>query len=350
VNKLISILLPNLNNRPFLDERIESIYKQTLSEWELVIVDSYSEDGAWEFFKDLASRDDRVKISQAPRQGVYAGWNECIRQAEGRYVYFATSDDIMANDCLEKMYKALDEHSECGLAHCPLKLFDQDSKEIKENWWEYGLFAQSSGDYIHRRHIRKAPFDGLLHLSGSTVYISITQLLIRKNLFVKTGLFPTDRGSKGDFQWDMMAALITDTIHVPDTWGGWRIHSKQATAVSNRNSPEHWQFFEAMVLKALKEAEPSLDEPAHSFIQSSLAISNVRKNRIRAEFGSQTEFMKKLGYILTEARKYPVLISELIADKIRSTAGLQPRRDPCDYIRFLKNCGFEPNLIPVDEE
>lgn len=348
MNKPISILLPNLNNRPFIEERIESIYKQTVSEWELVIVDSYSEDGAWEFFKDLASRDDRVKICQAPREGIYAGINECIRKATGTYVYIATSDDTMAEDCLEKLSTALDEHPECGLAHCPLRLFDQESNEIKGNWWWNGLFAQSSGDCIHRRHIRKAPFDGLLHLSGSTVYISLTQLLIRKNLFIKTGLFPTNRGSRGDVQWDMMAALITDTIHVPDTWGGWRVHSKQATQASNKNSPEHWQVFEAMILTALKEAEPSLDEPTQSFILSSLAISNVKKKRIQSEYGSQTEFVKKLEYILTEARKDPLLIAELIADKFRSLAGLQPGSDPCDYIRFLKNCGFEPHLTPVE--
>jgi hypothetical protein len=350
VNNLISILLPNLNNRPFLQERIESIYKQTLSEWELVIVDSYSEDGAWEFFKDLASRDDRVKISQAPRQGIYAGWNECIRQATGRYVYFATSDDTMAADCLEKLAIALDKHPECGLAHCDLKLFDENSNEIPKDWWCNGLFAQSSKGYVHRRHIRKAPFDGLLHLFGATVYISITQLMIRRSLFEKTGLFPTNRGSIGDYQWVMKATLMTDTIHLPDTWGGWRQHSKQATALTGIGSPEHWQALESMSQCVLKEAKDFLVGPALNFIRSPASMSNLRKNRIRAEFGSRINLLHQLDYIVSEARKYPLTIAELIIDKIRVKIDLKRNSLPADWVMFLKNHGLEPNLIPVDDE
>jgi glycosyltransferase involved in cell wall biosynthesis len=67
----VSILLPNLNNRAYLDERVETILSQTLADWELVVVDNHSEDGAWEFFQKLAGKDDRVKISQAPREGMY---------------------------------------------------------------------------------------------------------------------------------------------------------------------------------------------------------------------------------------------------------------------------------------
>jgi glycosyltransferase involved in cell wall biosynthesis len=348
-NHLISILLPNLNNRPFLEERIESIYRQTISDWELIIVDSYSEDGAWEFFKALASRDDHVKISQAPRQGIYAGWNECIRRASGRYVYFATSDDTMATDCLEKLSAALDKHPECGLAHCNLKLFDDRSKEIPKDWWWNGLFAQSSKNYVHRRHIRKAPFDGLLHLFGQTVYTSITQLMIRRSLFAETGLFPTNRGSIGDFQWVMKASLLNDTIHLPDTWGGWRQHRMQATAFSDKHSPEHWQALESMSRCALKEAEDFLVEPARSFIRSPAAMSNLRKNRIRAEFGSRTNLLDRLEYIVRETRKYPRTIAELMMGKIRAQIDLNRNSLPADWILFLKNHGLEPNLIPVND-
>lgn len=346
---MISILLPNLNNRPFLEERIESINRQTISDWELIIVDSYSEDGAWEFFKDFASRDDRVKICQAPRQGIYAGWNECIRRASGRYVYFATSDDTMATDCLEKLSAALDKHPECGLAHCNLKLFDDRSKEIPKDWWWNGLFAQSSKRYVHRRHIRKAPFDGLLHLFGQTVYTSITQLMIRRSLFAETGLFPTNRGSIGDFQWVMKASLLTDTIHLPDTWGGWRQHRMQATALSDKGSPEHWQALESMSRCALKEAGGALMAPVRSFIRSPAAMSNLRKNRIRAEFAAKTGRFDRIKYIASRTREDPTVVAALMLDKIKAKTGLKRENQPAGWVQFLKNHGLEPNLIALDE-
>jgi glycosyltransferase involved in cell wall biosynthesis len=52
----ICICLPNLNNRRFLPERLETIFQQTFTDWELVVVDNHSEDGAWEFFQEQAAR------------------------------------------------------------------------------------------------------------------------------------------------------------------------------------------------------------------------------------------------------------------------------------------------------
>lgn len=346
---MISILLPNLNNRSFLEERIESIYRQTVSDWELIIVDSYSDDGAWEFFINLAARDGRIKINQAPRQGIYAGWNECIRRAKGDYVYFATSDDTMAPDCLEKLSNALDSHPGCGLAHCDLRLFDETGREVPKEWWRQGLFVQSSGDYIRRRHIRKAPFDGLLHLCGQTVYISITQLLIRKELFSSVGLFPTNRGSIGDFQWVMKATLLYDSIYVPDTWAGWRQHDKQATALSANNRLERWKALESMSGCVLGEAVDFLEEPARSFTRSPAAMSNLRKNRIRVEYGSKPRIPDKLFYFMGEARKHPFTIMAVVMDKMRETIGLQGQSLPIDWILFLKGHGIEPRLIPLEE-
>ena len=63
----VSVLLPNLNNRRFLKERIQTVLDQTFTDWELVIVDSYSDDGAWELIQEFATKEPRMQISQAPR-------------------------------------------------------------------------------------------------------------------------------------------------------------------------------------------------------------------------------------------------------------------------------------------
>lgn len=346
---MVSILLPNLNNRPFLEERIESIYRQTISDWELIIVDGFSEDGAWEFFKDLASRDERVKISQAPRQGIYAGWNECIRRATGRYVYFATSDDTMATDCLEKLSSALDQHPGCGLAHCDLRLFDESGQEIPKDWWWQGLFVQSSGDFVHRRHIRKAPFDGLLHLLGQMVYISITQLLIRRHLFSSIGLFPTNRGSIGDFEWVMRTTLTSDSIHLPDTWGGWRQHRQQATAHLDKTSPEHWRALESMSRSVLKAVENFLSEPARSFIRSPAALSHLQRNRLRADITAKSSWFERLKLIASQTWNEPGVATGLMLDKIKASFGLRRGIQAADWVQFLKEHGLEPSIIALDE-
>src|SRR5437764_4130389 len=215
----VSVCLPNLNNRPFLEERLSTIFDQSFTDWELVIFDNLSDDGAWDFFQQAARSDGRIRIAQAPRQGMYANWNNCINAARGEYVYIATSDDNMASDCLEKLVEAMDANPECDLAHCALRMFDRNGDELPSEWWsQWSLFARSSRPLLNQRHVRRAPYDGLLHLSGDTVYTSITQLLIRRSLFALTGLFESRWASLGDFNWNMRAGLLANAVHVPDTW------------------------------------------------------------------------------------------------------------------------------------
>jgi len=127
---LVSVCLPNLNTRPFLEERVQTVLAQTLQDWELVVSDNYSEDGAWELFQSIAQSEPRMHNEQAARKGMYENWNNCIRRATGKYVYIATSDDTMAPDCLEKMARALEAHPDCDLAHCTLRFIDEQGLDL----------------------------------------------------------------------------------------------------------------------------------------------------------------------------------------------------------------------------
>lgn len=259
----VSICLPNLNNRAYLEERIATIEAQTLGDWELVVCDNFSDDGAWEFFQELARRDPRVRISQEPREGMYPNWNNCLRLARGEFVYVATSDDTMAPDCLEKLVKALDENPDCDLAHCPMKVIDQHGGPGPDWWSKSSLFAKSSAEVMDLRHKRIAPYDGILCLLGDNIYSSVTQLLIRRTLYDKVGLYKGDWGSLGDFHWNLRAALAASAVHVPDTWGGWRMHPSQATAAVGLNSPAHQAKIDAMITDVLADADRYVDPVKH---------------------------------------------------------------------------------------
>lgn len=227
---LVSVCVPNLNTRPFLPERFESIFQQTVQDWELIVYDSYSDDGAWEYVQELGKREPRMRISQGPREGIYPGWNNCVRQTRGEYVYIATSDDTMAPDCLEKLMNALEERPDCDIAHCCLKFIDQDGNPISgRHCWENWCTTRYFGDWNNKYHIRPAGHDTVLALALDTVYYSITQILIRRSLFDKVGEFQNVWGSFGDLEWQMRATLATATVHVPEYLATWRVHPQQAT-------------------------------------------------------------------------------------------------------------------------
>src|SRR5688500_18943888 len=127
----VSICVPNLNTRPFLPERFQTIRAQSFRDWELLIYDSYSTDGAWEYITEVAAGEPRARAWQGPREGTPGSWSPCVRAARGDYVYIATSDDTMPPDCLEKLVAALDAHPQCDIAHCALEPIDEQGRRVE---------------------------------------------------------------------------------------------------------------------------------------------------------------------------------------------------------------------------
>jgi glycosyltransferase involved in cell wall biosynthesis len=228
----VSICVPNLNTQPYLPERFETIFSQTFEDWELIVYDSYSDDGSWEYIQELAAREPRMRISQTPRKGIYAGFNDCIRQGRGEYVYIATSDDSMVPACLERMVAALEEHPECGLCQCGLEIIDEKSRPHASLHWQDFAFGRFAPEWLKKRHIRRAPLDGLLHCALQTIYTSVTQLLIRRRVFDRVGLFESRWGAMGDFEWGMRVGLLEDCVFLPDILATWRAHFQQATGAT----------------------------------------------------------------------------------------------------------------------
>lgn len=243
-----------------------TIDAQSYQDWELLVYDSHSTDGAWEYFRQYAAREPRARIWQGPREGTPGSWTPCIREARGDYIYIATSDDTMAQDCLEKMVRALDANPDCDLAHCPMRVIDESGSPGLDWWSGNSLFARSSGDLLHRSHKRLAPLDGLLCLLGDNIYTSVTQLLIRRTLFEKIGYYQKDWGGVGDFHWNLRAGLAASTVHVPDTWGGWRVHSRQATACVELGSRDHQAKIDEMIDDVMSHLDRYLSPAERSLI------------------------------------------------------------------------------------
>lgn len=226
----VSICLPNLNTYPYLTERLDSILAQTFIDWELIIVDSYSDDGSWELFQKYAAQESRIRLFQSPREGIYAGFNACISRVRGEYVYIATSDDTMTPDCLEKMVEALDQNQDCGLCQCALLMINEFSEPLPlAEQWQSSASCQYLQSWLKYPHKRFAPHDGILHFAVNTVYTSVTQLLTKKSVFDTIGNFSTRWGAVADFEWEMRASLLYNTVYIPQILATWRIHPDQAT-------------------------------------------------------------------------------------------------------------------------
>jgi glycosyltransferase involved in cell wall biosynthesis len=205
---------------------METILAQTVTDWELIISDNYSDDGSWEFFQQF-KRDPRIRLSRAPRRGMYANWNECLHQAQGKYVYIATSDDTMLPSCLESLVRPLEHLRNLDIAVCDYQEIDQNGSPLAIGRGQKEEFLR---EYRQHACIWSRESEFLTHATFGTMWMTMTSVLFRRKLIQSSGLFRTDIGSIADEEWTLRASLASDVAYVPGRFATWRLHPGQATS------------------------------------------------------------------------------------------------------------------------
>lgn len=106
----VSIILPTLNARDYIEECLESILGQTLKEIEIICVDAGSSDGTRELIEAYAAHDDRIRLIISERKSYGYQMNLGISQASGKYIGIVEADDIVALDMYEELCNAAEEN------------------------------------------------------------------------------------------------------------------------------------------------------------------------------------------------------------------------------------------------
>ncbi|BAL82285.1 putative glycosyl transferase family 2 protein [Selenomonas ruminantium subsp. lactilytica TAM6421] len=108
---LVSIIMPTYNCGSFIGKSIESVLKQTLKDWELLIVDDCSTDNTEAVVREYAIQHKQIHyIRLTCNSGVANARTEGIRKARGQYVAFLDSDDIWLPQKLEKQIKFMQDN------------------------------------------------------------------------------------------------------------------------------------------------------------------------------------------------------------------------------------------------
>ncbi|MDG5786702.1 glycosyltransferase family 2 protein [Evansella sp. AB-P1] len=108
---LISIITPAYNSERFIRDTVESVLRQTFTNWEMIIVDDYSSDQTIEIIKEYMEQDERIKLIQLERNsGPAVARNTAMEHARGRYFAFLDSDDQWLPEKLEKQLTFMEEN------------------------------------------------------------------------------------------------------------------------------------------------------------------------------------------------------------------------------------------------
>jgi glycosyltransferase involved in cell wall biosynthesis len=112
----ISVIMPVYNVEKFLSDAIESILKQTYSNFELLILNDKSTDGSLEIIKQYQAIDSRIiLIDKEVNVGPANLRNEGFRLARGRFIALMDADDISLNNRFKKQISILKNNPEIGV-------------------------------------------------------------------------------------------------------------------------------------------------------------------------------------------------------------------------------------------
>lgn len=114
---VISVIMPIYNGAQYMKKSIDVILKQTLREFELILVNDGSTDDSKEICSEYAEQDRRIRVINKENGGAWSARNKGINVAEGKYIMFLDCDDWYEDTLLEEMYKSI-ENNKADLVIC----------------------------------------------------------------------------------------------------------------------------------------------------------------------------------------------------------------------------------------
>jgi GT2 family glycosyltransferase len=128
----VSIVIPCYRQAAFLADAVESVTRQTFTDWEIIVVDDGSPDDTAEVAARLITTHagSRIRLIRQPNGGVAAARNAGVRAARGRYILPLDADDMIAPTMLEEAVEVLDSRPDVAIVYTDLQRFGAATERI----------------------------------------------------------------------------------------------------------------------------------------------------------------------------------------------------------------------------
>ena len=129
----VSIIIPVYNAAKYLAQCLDSVIDQTISSFEIIVINDGSTDKSYEILKEYKEKFPKLIVINQENCGVSQARNTAVMMASGEYVGFVDSDDFIKRAMYEKMYKAA-KQGNCDIVICNYILYNgvDHQKVVKE--------------------------------------------------------------------------------------------------------------------------------------------------------------------------------------------------------------------------
>jgi glycosyltransferase involved in cell wall biosynthesis len=139
-NPLVSVIVPVFNVEDYLERCINSILKQTLVDFELILINDGSTDRSAAICDDFANVNDRIKVIHKKNGGLSDARNAGLDIAKGSFITFVDSDDWIEHDMLDHLYNLL-LNTNANISQCSYAKVDSYNEKIKEKNNKISVFT-----------------------------------------------------------------------------------------------------------------------------------------------------------------------------------------------------------------
>ena len=158
---MISIITPVKNVQSWINETYQSIYSQTWTDWEWIIVDDHSTDDTLLLLKEIALKDERVIVLKNTTSGIIPALQTAFKQCTGEFITRIDGDDLMTPNRLELMQKKILQETDDCVVTGKVKYFSNG--EISEGYLKYEEWLNNlvdnnnHYDHIYRECVVASP-------------------------------------------------------------------------------------------------------------------------------------------------------------------------------------------------
>lgn len=292
---LISVIIPAYNAEKTIKETIKSVLNQTISDFEILVINDGSQDGTVEIVESIT--DSRIKLFSYPNAGPQKTRNRGIHHASGDYIALLDADDRWTPDKLASQLKALQDNPQAAVAYSWTDYIDESDQFLRP-----GPHIHASGDIFPQ--LLLADCIG----SGSNP-------LIRQQALAEVGNFDESLPAAQDWEMWLRLAARYPFVVVPEVQVFYRISGNSWSSNVYRMEAASWQVIEKVFANAPESIQQlKKDTIANRYKSLTFRTLEGTANRTRALTGI---------HFLTQAVKNdPSLLRRRVTWKILVKIGI----------------------------
>jgi glycosyltransferase involved in cell wall biosynthesis len=264
-----SIVMPCYNAAPYVEDSVRAILAQTLTDFELIIVEDSSSDNSAEVLQHLVKLDPRIRLIIHDRnRGASRSRNDGLHAARGEYIGFCDADDLWKPDKLQRQVALLQENPSYDLTYCNSEIIDSKGNLTG------ALFSDQFAPPT-------SPSGNLFEELCATNFVNMQTVLLRRS--IGEGIY-FDEGIKWVEDWWQWIRLSRKHrfLYEETAMAQYRVHA-QSTGLTQKPGIQRNRW---KVCRRTLAAHQDLPLGLQSLLwyQMAMALSSLRRRRLARKY------------------------------------------------------------------